>query len=209
MSLGADLTRLVAGLLIGMLLPRIPLLFFTRFIEMERDLAPHPDPIPIGIPLVQRMLLMRRVHGMCWIVAIFPLALGLVILRSSPEPFAMGMVAGVSWFMLSRMIPQDANRGFSILPMSLIQEINNLREPESVCCKEHFLQWEVRAVRCRHCRSVATPQPRPDLGRTRSDGRLMGSLRILLMDGNPVFPVMQDSVVVQGVELLGEVTEEE
>ena len=71
MSLGADLTRLVAGLLIGMLLPRIPLLFFTRFIEMERDLAPHPDPIPIGIPLVQRMLLMRRVHGMCWIVHIF------------------------------------------------------------------------------------------------------------------------------------------
>ena len=207
MSLGADVTRLIVGLLIGMLIPRLPLLFFTRFLNMERELTPHPDPIPVGIPLVQRLLLMRRIHAMCWIVAALPLLLGLLIIKSSPEPFALGMVAGVSWFAISRAIPQDPNSGFGILPLSLIQDINNLREPETVCCKRQLLQWEVRAIRCRHCRSMAMNVPRPDLGRMRSDGRMMGSLRVLLMDGRSPFPPA--SVVAHGVEFVGEVTEEE
>ena len=207
MSLSADLTRLIVGLMLGMLLPRLPLLFFTRFINMERALTPHPDPIPVGIPLVQRLLLMRRVHTMCWIVAALPLILGLLIIKSSPEPFALGLVAGVSWFAISRAIPQNPNSGFSILPLSLIQDINNLREPETVCCKRQFLQWEVRAIRCRDCRTVAMDVPRPDLGRIRSDGRMMGSFRVLLMDGRSLFP--PTSVVAQGVEFVSEVTEEE
>ena len=207
MSLGADVTRLIVGLLIGMLIPRLPLLFFTRFLNMERELTPHPDPIPVGIPLVQRLLLMRRIHAMCWIVAALPLLLGLLIIKSSPEPFALGMVAGVSWFAISRAIPQDPNSGFGILPLSLIQDINNLREPETVCCKRQLLQWEVRAIRCLHCRSMAMNVPRPDLGRMRSDGRMMGSLRVLLMDGRSPFP--SASVVAHGVEFVGEVTEEE
>ena len=209
MSLGANLTRLIVGFLIGMILPRIPLLFFTRFLNLERNLTPHPDPIPIGIPLIQRLLLMRRVHAMCWLVAAMPFILGLLVLKSSPEPFALGMVTGVAWFAISRVIPQDMDGGFGILPLSLIQNINNLREPETICCKRQLLQWEVRAIRCRHCRSVAMNMPRPDLGRIRSDGRLVGSLRILLMDGRSAFPSMDDSVVGQGVELLGKVIEEE
>ena len=207
MSLSADLTRLIVGLLIGMILPRFPLLFFTRFLNMERQLTPHPDPIPVNVPLIQRLLLMRRVHAMCWIVAALPLILGLLIIKSSPDLFALGMVAGVSWFVISRAIPQDPHSGFGILPLSLIHDINNLREPETVCCKRQLLQWEVRAIRCLHCRSVAMNTPRPDLGRMRSDGLLMGSLRVLLMDGRSPFP--QDSVVTQGVEFLGKVTEEE
>ena len=59
MSLGPDVTRLIVGLLIGMLIPRLPLLFFTRFLNMERELTHNPDPIPVGVPLVQRLLLMR------------------------------------------------------------------------------------------------------------------------------------------------------
>ena len=208
MSLSADLTRLIVGLLIGMLIPRLPLLFFTRFLNMERELTPHPDPFPVCIPLVLRLLLMRLIHTMCWIVAALPLIFGLLIIKSSPEPFALGMVAGVSWFVISRAIPQDPNSGFGILPLSLIQDINNLREPETVCCKRQLLQWEVRAIRCRHCRTMAMNVPRPDLGRIRSDGRMMGALRVLLMDGRSPFPPTE-SVVTQTVELLGEVTEEE
>ena len=49
MSISADLTRLIAGLFLGIVLPRIPLLFFTRFLNLERELPPHPDPIPIEI----------------------------------------------------------------------------------------------------------------------------------------------------------------
>ena len=72
-----------------------------------------------------------------------------------------------------------------------------------------LLQWEVRAIRCLNCRIVSLDLPRPDLGRIRSDGRFVGTLRILLMDGHSVFPRDGDSVVGQGVELLGQVSEEE
>ena len=209
MSVSADLTRLIVGLFIGIVLPRIPLLFFTRFLNMERELTPHPDPIPIGVPLIQRLLLMRRVHAMCWLIAILPLTLGLLVLNSSPEPFAVGLVAGVAWFILSRIVPLHVERGFAILPLSLIQEINNLREPQTSCCNQQLLQWEVRAIRCRNCRDVALILPRPDLGRIRSDGRLIGALRILLMDGHPVFPPQDESIVGQGIELLDKITEEE
>ena len=116
MSLSADVIRLVIGLLIGMILPRIPLLFFTRFLNMEYELPPHPEPVPIGIPLIQRLLLMRRVHMMCWITAILPLGLGVIVLKNSPEPFALGMVAGVSWFAISRIVPEDINQGFRVVP---------------------------------------------------------------------------------------------
>ena len=40
MSLTADVIRLVVGMLVGMVLPRLPLLFFTRFLSMERELPP-------------------------------------------------------------------------------------------------------------------------------------------------------------------------
>ena len=209
MSLSTDVIRLVLGMLIGMILPRIPLLFFTRFLNMEQQLPPHPDPVPIGIPLVQRLLLMRRIHIMCWITATLPLALGLWILQNSPEPFAFGMVAGASWFAISRIVPEDIEQGFGILPLSLIKSVNNLREPENDCCEQATLFWEVRSIRCKQCRYIALETPRPDLGRMRSDGRFKGSLRVLLMDGRPIFPPSDSSVVSEGPELLSKVTEEE
>jgi hypothetical protein len=209
MSVSADLTRLTLGLFFGIILPRVPLLFFTRVLNLERELGPHPDPVPIEVPLVQRLLLMRRIHAMCWLIAILPLSMGILILKSSPEPFAVGLVAGVAWFVLSRMVPVHMGRGLGMIPLSLIQEINNLRKPQMDCCHKQSLQWEVRAIRCKNCRAVAMNLPRPDLGRIRSDGRLMGSLRILLMDGHSAFPPIEESVVGQGVELFGKITEEE
>lgn len=209
MSLIADVIRLFSGLLIGMVLPRIPLLFFTRFLNMERGLPPHPDPVPVEIPLVQRLLLMRRVHMMCWITAALPLGLGLWILQNSPEPFALGMVAGASWFAISRIVPLDIGQGFGILPLTMVKAVNNLREPETDCCEGAELNWEVQSIRCKQCRQVLLDLPRPDLGRMRSDGRLIGSLRILLMDGRSIFPSPESSVLSEGSKLFSEITEEE
>ncbi len=209
MSLSADILRLVFGMIVGMVLPRLPLLFFTRFLNMERELPPHPDPVPISVPLVQRLLLMRRVHLMCWVTALFPIALGLWILQNAPEPFALGMVAGVSWFAITRVVPEDIEQGLGILPLSMIKSVNNLREPETDCCEKPELYWEVRAIRCKNCRHVAMDLPRPDLGRMRSDGRLKGSLRILLTDGRSVFPTADTSIISKGTELFSQVAEEE
>ncbi|MEE2747817.1 MAG: hypothetical protein VX473_05055 [Candidatus Thermoplasmatota archaeon] len=152
---------------------------------------------------------MRRVHMMCWLVSLFPLCLGLLVIRSSPQPFALGLIAGVAWFALSRLVPLHGGQGFGILPLSKIKQINNLRQPESECCDSPQLQWEVRAIRCNHCRKVTIDSPRPDLGRIRSDGRVMGSFRILLMDGRSVFPPDEGSIVGQRIELSSQVIEEE
>ena len=176
---------------------------------MERNLSPHPDPIPVGIPLIQRLLLMRRIHMMGWILAILPLALGLFVLRSSPEPFALGLVSGVAWFVLSRAVPENLEGGFGVIPMSLIQNVNNLRDPDEICCKRQLLQWEVRAIRCRNCREISLNRSRPDLGRIRADGRLKGILRILLIDGASVYPNIGESIISDGVKTVGEVLEEE
>ncbi len=209
MSIEADIFRLSFGLLLGIILPRVPLLFFTRFLNLERNLPPHPDPIPVDEHLVLRLLLMRRVHIMCWIIALLPLILGVLVLKSSPEPFAFGLVAGVAWFAISRGVPLEIERGFGVLPLSLIQDVNNLREPDVECCNGGKLQWEVRSIRCQSCRKIVMNIPRPDLGRMRSEGRFIGSLRVLLMDGNSAFPPLEESIIGQGVELLGKVTEEE
>ena len=192
MSLTADVLRLVAGLFAGMIIPRLPLLFFTRFLNMERSLSPHPDPIIVDVPLIQRMLLMRRVHWMGWALAVVPLGFGLLMLRASAEPFALGLVAGVAWFAISRTVPQHLGNGLGILPISLVKEVNNLREVRERCCDRPFPQWEVRAVRCRHCRSVLLNRPRPDLGRVRADGRLAGAFRVLLSDGSSPFPPLEE-----------------
>ncbi len=187
MSLGVQVTLLISGLILGMVIPRLPLLLFTRFLVMESGLSPHPDPITIDVPLIQRMLLMRRVHLMCWILALLPLSFSLIIISASPEPFAVGLFAGVIWFAISRAIPLNLESGFGIIPMSLVRQVNNLRQPDSPCCGRPIPQWEVRSIRCKYCRKLILNMPRPDLGRIRSDGRLLGSLRILLMDGRSVY----------------------
>ena len=183
MSLSMQVMLLFIGLILGMIIPRLPLLLFTRFLGLERGLSPHPDPITVDIPLIQRMLLMRRVHIMCWLLAFLPLCFSVAIMKASPEPFAMGMFAGVIWFTISRVVPPHLESGFGIMPMTLVREVNNLRQPDSPCCETPSPQWEVRSIRCKYCRKLILNKPRPDLGRIRSDGRMLGGLRILLMDG--------------------------
>ena len=183
MSITVQVIVLIFGLILGMIIPRIPLLLFTRFLGLERGLSPHPDPIKVDVPLIQRMLLMRRVHMMCWILALFPLCFSILIMNASPEPFALGLFAGVIWFAISRVVPLNLDSGFGIMPMSLVREVNNLRQPNPPCCDRPIPQWEVRSIRCKYCRKLILNTPRPDLGRIRTDGRLMGTLRILLMDG--------------------------
>tara|TARA_B110000444_G_scaffold195038_1_gene185468 strand:- start:27786 stop:27947 length:162 start_codon:yes stop_codon:yes gene_type:complete len=46
--------------------------------------------------------------------------------------------------------------------------------------------WEVIAVRCTTCGKNLLNIPRPDLGRPRSDGWIMGFVRLLLTDGKPI-----------------------
>ena len=187
MSLTAPILHLIVGLIFGMIIPRFPLLFFTRFWNLERGLSSHPDPVTVDVPLIQRLLVMRRIHRMGWVLAIIPFGFGILILRLSPEPFAYGLVAGVAWFALSRVVPLDIQSELGIIPMSLIQKINNLRQPDPPCCDRPMLQWEVRSIRCKHCRKMHLNAPRPDLGRIRSDGRLRGAFRVLLTDGRSPF----------------------
>jgi len=46
--------------------------------------------------------------------------------------------------------------------------------------------WEVTCIRCKACGTVLLNEPRPDLGRPRSDGWIMGFVRLVLTDGKPI-----------------------
>jgi hypothetical protein len=192
-SLNSDIFLLIIGGLIGMIIPRIPALFFSRFPHLERDLPPHPDPLPINVSLIQRMLLIRRLHNMGWVLVLLPLLLSYLVLEVSPEPFALGLMVGSGWWVLSRLVPTASDpimRG--PLPMALIQRVNEFRQPKQPCCEQCEPQFEVRAIRCAACGKVLLSVTRPDLGRVRCDGLLLGTFRCLILDGSSPFEVGAD-----------------
>ncbi len=193
MGLNGDIALLVIGGIIGMVIPRIPALFFCRFTHLERDLTPHPDPLPVDVSLIQRMLLMRRLHNMGWVLVMLPILLAWLVLDVSPEPFALGLLVGSGWWVLSRIVPTDfepvKRRPIS---MALIRCVNELRKPEQPCCEGCAPQFEVRAIRCAACGKVLLSAPRPDLGRVRCDGTILGLFRCLILDGSSPFEAGAD-----------------
>ena len=54
------------------------------------------------------------------------------------------------------------------------------------CCDEPFPVWGMRSIDCSECGTVLSRTARPDLGRTRSDGLVAGTLRLLMTDGYPM-----------------------
>jgi hypothetical protein len=193
MGLNGAIALLVIGGIIGMVIPRIPALFFSRFPHLERDLPPHPDPLPVDVPLIQRMLLMRRLHNMGWVLVLLPLLLAWLVLDVSLQPFALGLLVGSGWWILSRIVPADFDPvKRRPLPMALIKRVNEYRKPEQPCCEECAPQFEVRAIRCAACGKVLLSATRPDLGRVRCDGTILGLIRCLILDGSSPFEIGAD-----------------
>ena len=67
-----------------------------------------------------------------------------------------------------------------------LQTIMNRSRTDEGCCGTADPAWEIQCVRCQSCQAVLSRMARPDLGRPRSDGRIRGTVRMLVTDGYPM-----------------------
>ena len=67
-----------------------------------------------------------------------------------------------------------------------LQQVRNDSDSEDACCAFAQPMWEATSVKCKSCGKVLLNEPRPDLGRPRSDGWIMGFVRLILTDGKPI-----------------------
>ena len=176
------------GATIGHVGPRLPTLFMTRAKGFNVRLEPHPDPVTLSPYLTQRVLHLRTFYWLSFVLALMVLAFGGASLRWGSAPFGFGLWVASSWMMLSRLQALVAGRDapWTHAMAVELQNVMDRSRTETACCGTPVPQWELQGVRCRTCEAILARMARPDLGRARSDGRLRGTLRLLITDGYPM-----------------------
>ena len=182
------LFEFLTGVILAHLITRVPLLTFPRARSWNQQFPPHPEPIPVNSHLIQRVLHMRIFHWLALVFAIIPLLFGWFSLGYGSAPIGFGMWTVSGWLILSRVTM--ALSGEEIpwtrqLAMRL-QLVKNVSESEDSCCSFSNPVWEITAVRCMICEKNLLNIARPDLGRPRSDGWIMGFVRLIITDGKPI-----------------------
>ena len=187
MSLAGTLGLFAMGAGIGHIGPRLPTLWMTRAAGFNRRFPPHPAPVPLSPYLTQRVLHMRVFYWLSFVLAALVLVFGAASLRWGSAVFGFGLWVASTWTVLSRIQSLLAGRP---APWSKelavhLQTVGN-QSTLVPCCDEPFPVWGMRSIDCSECGTVLSRTARPDLGRTRSDGWMAGTLRLLMTDGYPM-----------------------
>ncbi len=185
MSLLSEIIRLVFSILVAWLITRLPLVVLPRISIRPLELIDHPNDPEIDETLILQILRVRRAYWASIPFGLIPLILGILMIIQSPTSVGFGLIIGSSWVILSRLIPFDLDY-LSHFPysMNLVHELNRIRIEKYPCCEIPKPVWSLDAVKCSQCSHVLLNHPRPDLGRKRSDGILLGALRIMILDGH-------------------------
>lgn len=179
----------LCGLLLGHLIPRIPMIIITRMRSFNRRYPNHPRPVPVDGYLLQRVLQMRMMRRWGILFTSIPLLFGWMMLKWSVAAFGMGLFLAGGWTLLSWILPLSPGISASPWTMHVAQQLQIVRnkcDSADACCESSMPQWELTGVRCGVCRKTLLNIPRPDLGRPRSDGKIMGMLRLWISDGGPL-----------------------
>ncbi len=170
------------------LITRIPFLTFPRVKSWNEQFPPHPEPIYVDAHLIQRILHMRLFYWLALIFAIIPLTFGWVSLAHGSAPFGFGLWTVSGWLVLSRVTGLFAGEEAPCTKQMAmrLQQVRNVSHSEDSCCAFSQPMWEITSVRCKSCGKVLLNEARPDLGRPRSDGWIMGFTRLILSDGRPI-----------------------
>jgi len=202
-ALVSGLLWLIFGGVIGHIIPRIPILFFTRSLSQNLMFPSHPKPIPITSELLVRILNMRRLYWMSIFFTLPSLIFGWIMISWADSPMGFGLFLASGWTIISRVLPDSMDKKYKypyslnlIFDLNLLINSGKLKEvlvdegieidKTLICCEKINPQWEVSSVRCFNCNRLLLNHPRPDLGRVRIDGLLKGGIRILLLDGRPL-----------------------
>lgn len=188
MGIGASVGLFVLGAGIGHVAPRLPTLWMTRAKGFNGRFPPHPQPVPLSPYLTQRVLHLRTFYWLSFVLGALLLAFGGASLRWGSAPFGFGLWIAAAWMMLSRLQNAVAGRPapWSHAMALELQGVMDRSRYEGACCAHPEPVWDVACVQCAVCNAVLASMARPDLGRPRADGRLVGGLRLLITDGYPL-----------------------
>ena len=187
MSLAGTLGLFAMGAGIGHIGPRLPTLWMTRAAGFNRRFPPHPEPVPLSPYLTQRVLHMRVFYWLSFVLAALVLVFGAASLRWGSAVFGFGLWVASTWTVLSRIQsllagrPAPWSKDLAVPLQSVVNQSTLVP-----CCDEPFPVWGMRSIDCSECGTVLSRTARPDLGRTRSDGWMAGTLRLLMTDGYPM-----------------------
>lgn len=182
------------GSFIGHVLPRFPVLLLSRGRGFNLHFPPHPESMPLGPHLNQRVLHMRTFYWLGLVVALIPLIVGIISVRWGNAAFGFGLWLSAGWFALNRLqsLIGGQKPPWTRAMAEELQGIINVSRSETACCSWAVPVWDVTKVRCDTCNKTLRRMPRPDLGRKRSDGRLLGMLRLLISDGYPMVSALEE-----------------
>ena len=184
MSLAGTLGLFAMGAGIGHIGPRLPTLWMTRAAGFNRRFPPHPEPVPLSPYLTQRVLHMRVFYWLSFVLAALVLVFGAASLRWGSAVFGFGLWVASTWTVLSRIQSLLAGRPAPWSKELAVHLQTVVNQSTLVpCCDEPYPVW---GIDCSECGTVLSRTARPDLGRTRSDGWMAGTLRLLMTDGYPM-----------------------
>ncbi|MEC7090062.1 MAG: hypothetical protein VXW82_06215, partial [Candidatus Thermoplasmatota archaeon] len=165
----------------------LPTLWMTRAAGFNRRFPPHPEPVPLSPYLTQRVLHMRVFYWLSFVLAALVLVFGAASLRWGSAMFGFGLWVASTWTVLSRIQSLLAGRPAPWSKELAVHLQTVVNQSTLVpCCDEPFPVWGMRSIDCSECGTVLSRTARPDLGRTRSDGWMAGTLRLLMTDGYPM-----------------------
>ena len=187
MSLFAPVTYFTLGFIIAFLFPRLPIILITRGRGFNTAFPEHPEPIPLSPKLTQRVLHMRMIYWMGFVVATIPLMFGLASIKWGNTAFGFGLWLSSGWFMLSRLqtFVGGPDPPWTLEIAQRLQIVMDKAKSDSSCCNYPKPEWRILTISCSTCGKLLEELPRPDLGRKRIDGVFAGGLRLLLTDGHP------------------------
>jgi hypothetical protein len=176
------------GAFLGHFLPRFPVLLMSRGRGFNLHFPPHPEPVPLGPHLNQRVLHLRMFYWLSLVVVVVPMAVGLASVRWGNPAFGFGLWLASGWLVLNRLqsLIGGAKPPWTRAMAEELQGVINLSSSEASCCAWSTPVWGVTNVRCSNCDKRLLIMARPDLGRKRRDGRFFGYLRLLISDGYPL-----------------------
>lgn len=202
MSLFAPVTYFTLGFIIAFLFPRLPIILITRGRGFNTAFPEHPEPISLSPKLTQRVLHMRMIYWMGFVVATIPLMFGLASIKWGNTAFGFGLWLSSGWFMLSRLqtFVGGPDPPWTLEIAQRLQIVMDKAKSDSSCCNYPKPEWRILTISCSTCGKLLDELPRPDLGRKRIDGVFAGGLRLLLTDGHPTIIEDEESRYFQDSE---------
>ena len=187
MSLFGPVMYFTLGFIIAFLFPRLPIILITRGRGFNTAFPEHPEPIPLSPKLTQRVLHMRMIYWMGFVVATIPLMFGLASIKWGNTAFGFGLWLSSGWFMLSRLqtFVGGPDPPWTLETAQRLQIVMDKTKSDSRCCNYSKPEWRILTISCSNCGKLLDELPRPDLGRKRMDGVFAGGFRLLLTDGHP------------------------